>query len=99
MTPKYWPDLACVQEDELFDGAFPVDVLGVYDAYAGTLRRATQVPANGPLPVIPAMAVTEHLGFGVTVNLRSSTPPPASAASPCRGGMAAPTCRRRRLWR
>ena len=74
VTLKYWTDLARVLEDGLFDGVFLADVLGVYDVYAGTadaaLRRATQVPANDPLLVIPAMAaVTEHLGFGVTVNL------------------------------
>ena len=50
------------------------DVLGVYDVYGGgpdaALRGAVQVPANDPLLVIPAMAaVTQHLGFGVTVNL------------------------------
>ncbi len=74
VTLRYWTDLARVLEDGLFDGVFLADVLGVYDVYAGTadaaLRRATQVPANDPLLVIPAMAaVTEHLGFGVTVNL------------------------------
>jgi FMN-dependent oxidoreductase (nitrilotriacetate monooxygenase family) len=80
---RYWTDLALVLEAGLFDGVFLADVLGVYDVYAGNadaaLRRATQVPANDPTFVIPAMAaVTEHLGFGVTVNL--SYEPPFSCA-------------------
>jgi FMN-dependent oxidoreductase (nitrilotriacetate monooxygenase family) len=73
-TLRYWADLARILERGLFDGVFLADVLGVYDVYGGNadaaIRRATQVPANDPLMVIPAMAmVTEHLGFGATVNL------------------------------
>ncbi len=71
---RYWADLARILERGLFDGVFLADVLGVYDVYGGNadaaIRRATQVPANDPLAVIPAMAmVTDHLGFGATVNL------------------------------
>ena len=78
-TLRYWTDLARVLEDGLFDGVFLADVLGVYDVYGGNadaaLRRATQVPANDPMLVIPAMAaVTQHLGFGVTVNLSYEPP-------------------------
>ncbi len=74
VTLGYWTDLARVLEQGLFDGVFLADVLGVYDVYGGNadaaLRRAAQAPANDPTLVIPAMAaVTEHLGFGVTVNL------------------------------
>ena len=80
-TLAYWTDLARVLEAGLFDGVFLADVLGVYDVYAGNadaaLRRATQVPANDPTLVIPAMAaVTRHLGFGVTVNLSYEPPFP-----------------------
>ena len=47
-------------------------MLGVYDVYGGSpdaaLRAGAQVPVNDPTLVVPAMAaVTEHLGFGVTV--------------------------------
>jgi FMN-dependent oxidoreductase (nitrilotriacetate monooxygenase family) len=78
---RYWTDLARVLEAGLFDGVFLADVLGVYDVYAGNadaaLRRATQVPANDPTFVIPAMAaVTRNLGFGVTVNLSYEPPFP-----------------------
>jgi len=77
----YWTDLARILEAGLFDGVFLADVLGVYDVYGGNagaaLRRATQVPANDPTFVIPAMAaVTQHLGFGVTVNLSYEPPFP-----------------------
>ena len=80
-TLGYWTDLARLLEQGLFDGVFLADVLGVYDVYGGTadaaLRRATQVPANDPTLVIPAMAaVTRHLGFGVTVNLSYEPPFP-----------------------
>ena len=73
-TLRYWADLARILERGLFDGVFLADVLGVYDVYGGNadaaLRAGIQVPANDPLMVIPAMAmVTEHLGFGATVNL------------------------------
>jgi alkanesulfonate monooxygenase len=76
---RYWTDLARILEGGLFDGVFLADVLGVYDVYGGSpaaaLRRAAQVPANDPTLVVPAMAaVTEHLGFGVTVNVSHEAP-------------------------
>jgi FMN-dependent oxidoreductase (nitrilotriacetate monooxygenase family) len=69
---RYWTDLARLLERGLFDGIFIADVLGVYDVYGGSpdaaLRAGAQVPVNDPTLVVPAMAaVTEHLGFGVTV--------------------------------
>ena len=78
-TLRYWTDLARVLEDGLFDGVFLADVLGAYDVYAGSpdaaLRHAIQAPTNDPLLIIPAMAaVTQHLGFGVTVNLTYEPP-------------------------
>ena len=71
-TCGYWTDLAQLLERGLFDGLFIADVLGIYDVYGGgpeaALRAGAQVPVNDPLLVVPAMAaVTEHLGFGVTV--------------------------------
>ena len=76
---RYWTDLARVLEDGLFDGVFLADVLGIYDVYSGSadaaLRRGAQAPVNDPALVIPAMAaVTQHLGFGVTVNLSYEAP-------------------------
>ncbi len=76
---RHWTELARLCERGLFDGVFLADVLGLYDVHRGgpetALARATQVPANDPLLVIPAMAaVTEHLGFGVTVNLSHEPP-------------------------
>jgi FMN-dependent oxidoreductase (nitrilotriacetate monooxygenase family) len=77
----YWLELARTLERGKFDGIFLADVLGVYDVFAGSadgaLRRATQVPVNDPLMLIPAMAsVTRHLGFGVTCNLSYEPPYP-----------------------
>ncbi|WP_407520255.1 LLM class flavin-dependent oxidoreductase [Methylobacterium oryzisoli] len=75
----YWTDLARLLERGLFDGVFLADVVGLYDVFGGSpdaaLRHAAQVPANDPLLVVPAMAAaTEHLGFGVTVNLSYEAP-------------------------
>lgn len=78
-TLAAWTDLARLLERGLFDGLFLADVLGVYDVYGGSpdaaLREAVQVPLLDPLMLVPAMAaVTEHLGFGVTVNLAYEQP-------------------------
>ncbi len=78
-TLAHWTGLAQLLERGLFDGLFLADVLGVYDVYGGTpdaaLREAVQVPLLDPLMLVPAMAaVTQHLGFGVTVNLAYEQP-------------------------
>ena len=78
-TLAAWTGLAALLERGLFDGLFLADVLGVYDVYGGSpeaaLRHAVQVPLMDPLMLVPAMAaVTEHLGFGVTVNLAYEQP-------------------------
>ncbi|MCB8882486.1 LLM class flavin-dependent oxidoreductase [Acidisoma cellulosilytica] len=74
-----WLDLAKLWERGLFDGVFLADVLGPYDVYGGNARaalaQAAQLPANDPLLLIPAMAaVTQNLGFGVTVSLSYENP-------------------------
>jgi FMN-dependent oxidoreductase (nitrilotriacetate monooxygenase family) len=74
-----WTRLAQTLERGLIDGLFLADVLGVYDVYGGTpdaaLRHAVQVPLLDPMMLVPAMAaVTQHLGFGVTVNLAYEQP-------------------------
>ncbi len=76
---SYWTDLAKTLERGLFDGIFLADVSGVYDVYEGTpdaaLRTATQVPANDPFTIVPAMAaVTEHLCFGITGSIPYEPP-------------------------
>lgn len=76
---RHWLDVARTLERGLFDGVFFADVAGVYDVYAGSpdaaLRSATQVPANDPFVLVPAMAaVTEHLGFGVTGSIPYEPP-------------------------
>lgn len=75
----YWTGLAKTLERGLFDGVFIADVLGAYDVYGGgpdaALAHGVQVPVNDPMLLVPAMAqVTEHLGFGVTVNLSYEPP-------------------------
>ncbi|WP_158745994.1 LLM class flavin-dependent oxidoreductase [Acidisphaera sp. L21] len=74
-----WTRLAQTLERGLIDGLFLADVLGAYDVYGGTpdaaLRHAVQVPLLDPMMLVPAMAaVTQHLGFGVTVNLAYEQP-------------------------
>jgi FMN-dependent oxidoreductase (nitrilotriacetate monooxygenase family) len=76
---SYWTDLARVLERGLFDGLFLADIVGVYDVYRRnvdvTLKESIQLPVNDPTLLVPAMAaVTQHLSFGVTVNLTYEEP-------------------------
>jgi FMN-dependent oxidoreductase (nitrilotriacetate monooxygenase family) len=78
-TIRYWTDLAQTLERGLFDGVFIADIVGTYDVYGGcldlTLRESVQLPVHDPLLLVSAMAsVTEHLGFGVTVNPTAEHP-------------------------
>src|SRR6218665_2433602 len=78
-TLEYWTSLAATLERGLFDGLFIADIVGVYDIYQGnvdtTLRESIQLPVNDPTLLVSAMAaVTQHLGFGVTVNLTYEQP-------------------------
>jgi long-chain alkane monooxygenase len=76
---EYWTGLAELLEAGGFDALFLADVLGVYDVYGGSrdaaVRQAVQVPVNDPVMAVPAMAaVTDRLGFGVTVSLAYEQP-------------------------
>ena len=76
---SYWTELAMLLERGKFDGLFLADIVGVYDVYQNstdiTLRESIQLPVNDPMLLISAMGhVTEHLGFGVTVNLSYEAP-------------------------
>jgi FMN-dependent oxidoreductase (nitrilotriacetate monooxygenase family) len=76
---RYWQDVARTLERGRFDGVFLADVAGVYDVFAGSpdaaLRSATQVPANDPFVLVPAMAAaTTHLGFGITGSIPYEPP-------------------------
>ena len=78
-TLPYWTGLARTLERGLFDGLFIADIVGVYDVYQRgvdiTAREAIQLPVNDPMLLVSAMAaVTQHLGFGVTVNLTYEAP-------------------------
>jgi FMN-dependent oxidoreductase (nitrilotriacetate monooxygenase family) len=58
---------------------FIADIVGVYDVYkngpAPSILNSVQIPVNDPALLVPAMAaVTQHLGFGVTVNLTWERP-------------------------
>ena len=78
-TLAYWTDQAKLLERGLFDGIFIADIIGVYDIYGAgidvTAREAVQLPVNDPILLVSAMAaVTEHLGFGITVNVHNEGP-------------------------
>lgn len=78
-TLRYWTDQAKLLERGLFDGIFIADIIGTYDIYGGgidvTAREAVQLPVNDPMMLVSAMAaVTEHLGFGITVNVHNEAP-------------------------
>ncbi|SED26705.1 LLM class flavin-dependent oxidoreductase [Rhodobacter sp. 24-YEA-8] len=75
----HWTGLAKTLERGLFDGIFLADILGTYDVYGGNvdvaLRESVQLPVNDPILLVSAMAsVTEHLGFGITVNVNQEHP-------------------------
>jgi len=76
---SYWTDLAKLLEEGLFDGLFIADITGVYDVYQQnidlTLKESIQLPSHDPSTLVSAMAaVTEHLSFGITVNLSYESP-------------------------
>lgn len=76
---SYWTDLAKTLEKGLFDGLFIADITGSYDVYQNdldlTLRESIQLPSHDPTTLVSAMAaVTQHLGFGITVNLSYENP-------------------------
>lgn len=76
---SYWTDLAKTLEAGLFDGLFIADITGVYDVYQHnidlTLKESIQLPSHDPSTLVSAMAaVTQHLGFGITVNLSYESP-------------------------
>ncbi|WP_085316094.1 LLM class flavin-dependent oxidoreductase [Derxia lacustris] len=78
---EYWTGLARTLERGIFDGVFIADVLGVYDVYQGSARKAieqgVQIPVNDPLQLAAPMAlVTEHLGFGITSSIFFEHPYP-----------------------
>ena len=75
----HWVELAKLLESGKFHGIFIADVLGGYDVYKSNLeasvRSGAQWPVNEPLAVISAMAaVTNSLGFGVTVSTTYEQP-------------------------
>ena len=76
---EYWTDLAKTLEAGLFDGLFIADITGSYDVYQNsldlTLRESIQLPSHDPTTLVSAMAaVTQHIGFGITVNLSYEHP-------------------------
>ncbi|MBL7253150.1 LLM class flavin-dependent oxidoreductase [Paractinoplanes lichenicola] len=69
----YWLETARILERGRFDALFIADALGPLEVYQGrvdaALRDGIQTPTDDPLLAISAMAaVTEHLGFAVTVS-------------------------------
>lgn len=76
---SYWTDLSQTLEQGLFDGLFIADITGVYDVYQNnidlTLKESIQLPSHDPSTLVSAMAaVTQNLGFGITVNLSYESP-------------------------
>ncbi|KAA3510829.1 LLM class flavin-dependent oxidoreductase, partial [Agrobacterium vitis] len=76
---RHWTDLARTLERGLFDGLFLADIVGVYDIYQNsvdlTLRESIQLPVNDPMLLVSGMAaVTDNLGFGITVNTSVEAP-------------------------
>ncbi len=75
----HWTELAQLLERGKIHGIFIADVLGGYDVYNQSLdpaiRSGAQWPVHEPLASIPAMAaVTQSIGFGVTVSTTYEQP-------------------------
>jgi FMN-dependent oxidoreductase (nitrilotriacetate monooxygenase family) len=75
----YWTELARILETGGFDALFLADVLGVYDVYGASrdaaVADAAQFPVNDPTAAVSAMAaVTDGLGFGITLSLTYEQP-------------------------
>ncbi|WP_336767555.1 LLM class flavin-dependent oxidoreductase [Pantoea endophytica] len=76
---RYWTDIAQQLDRAGFDALFIADALGQLDVWQNkpdaALRLATQMPVNDPLLLVSAMAaVTQHLGFGITVSTTYEQP-------------------------
>ncbi len=76
---SYWLETARTLEKGCFDSLFIADFPGLHDVYNqssdAAFRDAIAVPLNDPLMAVSAMAaVTEHLGFGVTVSTTYEQP-------------------------
>lgn len=75
----YWIETARTLERGMFDSLFIADFPGLYDTYKNSpdaaLRDAIAVPLGDPLMAVSAMAaVTQHLGFGITVSTTYEQP-------------------------
>jgi FMN-dependent oxidoreductase (nitrilotriacetate monooxygenase family) len=69
----FWLATARMLERGRFDALFIADALGPLDVYQGrvdaALRDGVQTPTDDPLLAVSAMAaVTQHLGFAITVS-------------------------------
>jgi long-chain alkane monooxygenase len=69
----FWLQTARILERGRFDALFIADALGPLDVYQGrvdaALRDGVQTPTDDPLLAVSAMAaVTQHLGFAITVS-------------------------------
>jgi long-chain alkane monooxygenase len=76
---RYWTGLATLLDRGGFDALFIADAVGQLDVYGGdasaALRGAVQTPVTDPLLAVSAMAaVTDHLGFGITVSTTYESP-------------------------
>ncbi|MBN9757101.1 flavin-dependent oxidoreductase [Pseudonocardia sp. Ae406_Ps2] len=76
---RYWTELAQLLERGGFTSLFIADVVGLYDVYRDgpepAIRDGVQVPVGDPTLAVSAMAaVTERLGFGITVSLTYEKP-------------------------
>ncbi|MDY0393207.1 LLM class flavin-dependent oxidoreductase [Virgibacillus halophilus] len=76
---SYWTEAAQILEKGKFDAMFIADVLGTYSVYQNSFKpaaqHAVQFPAHDPvLPISAMAAVTENLGFAVTISATYAQP-------------------------
>jgi long-chain alkane monooxygenase len=76
---RYWTELAQLLDRGGFDLLFLADAVGQLDVFGGgadaALAHGVQTPVTDPLLAVSAMAaVTERLGFGITVSTTYEAP-------------------------
>lgn len=75
----FWQDVGRILERGKFDVVFLADILGIYDAYEGsidaTVKYSLQFPVHDAIPLVPVIAAaTEKIGVAATFSATYAHP-------------------------